>query len=87
MKQLLTLSIILCTIACSSGKPKVASSSDEQCIATTQKGTRCQLEVEGNSSYCSLHNPEYDKCQATTKSGKPCSRNAERGSNYCWQHQ
>lgn len=74
--------------SCSS-KPEVANSEKEQCIATTQDGTRCQLEKENGKDYCVVHlaqDAEVKQCQAKTKKGKQCSRPAERGKNYCWQH-
>ena len=80
------LAVTLSYTVVSAQKPVKATSPAKQCVATTQKGTRCKLEVEKGSKYCPVHNPKVKKCQGKTKSGKKCTRNAQKGSNYCWQH-
>lgn len=93
MKNVITCIVLfaLCLTTSSpvfSQKIEKAKSEKTQCIATTQKGTRCKLEAVKGHKYCKVHmgnDSSVEKCKATTQKGTRCTR-AAKVNGYCTQH-
>ena len=74
-------------------KEREEGKKDIKCAAVNKSGKRCGKIVEGNASFCTIHEEvkqnktgKKTQCKKTKSDGKRCKMKTSAASGYCYYH-